>query len=135
MPRYGHRTQPIYDNEILAVVKSAGGFGKHDSNGDYGSFKLHGFESYDAAHAHQKGVYRSALYMSGTKSKPKNILPGGYRLSVQVKKVHNDDGTYSLNVQVTDKEHAIRKLTEKYGDDIEQWPYSPYKYLGHKNYG
>jgi hypothetical protein len=134
IPSIAQRRLPVYDNEILMVVKAAGGLGKHDADGEYGTFKLHGFNSREEADLHRRGLYASALWMSGKPSKPKNILPGGYRLSVQVKVLAQDDGTFSLSCMVGDKEHAYRKLTEKYGPNVEDWPYSPYKYRNHRNY-
>lgn len=129
MPRLWLRKQPVYDNEILAIVNAAGGLGHHDETGLYGTAKFHGFSSYDEAHEHGKGLYRSALYMTR-----KGSLPGGYGLSASVKKLHNDDGSYSLACSVYDKEHGKSYVDTRYGPNPQDKPYSPHKYFGHSNY-
>lgn len=130
VPKVYLRKPPVYDNEILAAVQSAGGLGKQDKEtGKYATFKLHGFNSHAEAQEHARGLYRSGLYMSR-----KGRLPGGYGLSIQNKVLSNPDGTYSVQCNVFDKEHGRQYVNEKYGPNAEDKPYSPHKYKGHSNY-
>lgn len=132
IPKHYLRKPPILDDQILAAVKSAGGLGHFDDKGLYTTFKLSGFETFEQAHEYQQSVYRCAKYMSESKRAP---LPGGWKLSVAVKKKLQPNGTYTLECSIYDKASAKQRMIDRYGPDIENWPYSPYKFKNHKNYG
>jgi hypothetical protein len=64
----------------------------------------------------------------------KKLLPGGWGISVQNKVLANDNGTYSVECGIYDKDHARKYVDSKYGPNPEDKPYSPHKYMGHPNY-
>jgi hypothetical protein len=46
-------------------------------------------------------------------------------VSVSTKTIKADDGTFQIHFKAIDKVFAKKYVLEKYGSDVNKWPYSP----------
>lgn len=100
-------------------------------------------QDFDHADEMRRGLYRSAKYYCscGARNcvyrhknypagdKPAGCPHGGQRVSCRadIVTVTGEDGrkTYHVQFRMLDKATGMRYMVEKYGPDINAWPYSP----------
>jgi hypothetical protein len=114
-PAWRARKEPITDNYLLAAISQAGGPGKHDETGLYGTLIVRGLKDRDEAGEWDKSLYRCALWL--TRNRDANI-------SVSTKVRKSGDG-YLIEFSVYNKTHARAHIMAKHGTDRQHWPYDP----------
>jgi hypothetical protein len=114
-PAWRARKEPITDDYLLAAIAQAGGPGKHDETGLYGTLIVRGLKDRDEAAEWDRSLYRCALWL--TRNRDADIS-----VSTKVKK--SGDG-YLIEFSVFNKTHGRAYLMTKHGTDRSKWPYDP----------
>ena len=114
-PAWRARKEPVSDDYLLAVINQAGGPGKHDASGLYGTLVIRGLKDREEAAEWDKSLFRCALWLTRNR---------GADISVSTK-IERDGNGYRLTFSVHDKTHARAHILAKHGSDRALWPYDP----------
>jgi hypothetical protein len=115
-PQWRQRKEPVVDAYILAAISQAGGVGKHDGTGHYGTLVIDGLADKDEAAEYKRALFRCALWLNRNQ---------GHKLSISRSDIDRDGTGWKLTFRVTDKTHARRHMLEHHGPDRSKWAYNP----------
>ena len=114
-PAWRARKQPVTDDYLLAAITQAGGPGRHDASGLYGTLVIRGFADRDEAAEYDRSLFRCALWLTRNR---------GADISVSTKTERDGNG-YLIRFSVHSKTHARAYIMAKHGSDRNKWPYDP----------
>lgn len=114
-PAWRARKEPVSDDYLLAAIDQAGGPGKHDANGLYGTLIIRGLKDRDEAKEWDRSLFRCALWLTRNRNAD---------ISVSTKIDRDVDG-YRLTFSVHNKTHARAYHLAKNGTDRSKWSYDP----------
>lgn len=96
------------DAHLQASIDQAGGI--PDENGHYAEVIYAGCETRERANEIKQGLHRSKRYLN---------------VSCSPKVEKSPDGTFLVRFRAYTKQAAKKYLLEKYGTDVNNWPYRP----------
>jgi hypothetical protein len=115
VPEWRRRKEPILDHYVMASIENAGGAGKHNAAGHYGTLVIRDLAGLSEAQEYVRALNRSALFLHRYQ-----IADVGMSA-----KIEREGDAYVVRFKAVDKTLARAHVLKRYGSDRSRWPYDP----------